>query len=289
MNVLNLENLNNALARGEDHLLELAQEIAEKGKCSGCLMPEYVIYHEYQAGNMKHHLMCGGCQKKCDGGKYKHENDAYSFQSCKFQLLCGDCGSLHELDTDLFGKPEGINFYLCESCAIRREAEQHQENHAFEPDLDSGQVLKAFYKHSQPDHSPQYFRAYFPLSEPSEPFNFQFTPAEEVEKKENECLSFKQEAGDHTVTELEEKIELLDKQFGGVHPIYGEMNNSGKTIVVVTRIKRLPGINKKEYPDDRKFSLMAFDKINKKEYVRLDNHHNKPPHWHDNEKQGFFE
>ncbi|CAG8672289.1 11271_t:CDS:1, partial [Racocetra fulgida] len=47
----------------------------------------------------------------------------------------------------------------------------------------AGQVLKAFYKHSQPDHSPQYFRAYFPLSELAKPFSFQFTPTEEVEKK----------------------------------------------------------------------------------------------------------
>ncbi|CAG8760646.1 4263_t:CDS:2, partial [Racocetra fulgida] len=43
----------------------------------------------------------------------------------------------------------------------------------------AGQVLKAFYKQVQPDRSPQYFRAYFPLSELTKPFSFQFTSAEE--------------------------------------------------------------------------------------------------------------
>jgi len=47
----------------------------------------------------------------------------------------------------------------------------------------AGQALKAFYKQIQPDCSPQYFRAYFPLSELTKPFSFQFTPTEEVEKK----------------------------------------------------------------------------------------------------------
>ncbi|CAG8721006.1 6625_t:CDS:2 [Gigaspora margarita] len=227
-------------------------------QCQSCQMPEYVIYHECQAREMKYHLICSGCEKTCDGGIYKRDNDYYSFHHPK-------CGA-YVFHINSVKKPEGEDFYLCVSCEEKHcqkylnqckscqelfcsdcgeedycrdcqpdtteclycgkivLTEETDSGYCLDCFNDSGQVLKAFYKHSQPDHSPQYFRAYFPLSEPSEPFNFQFTPAEEVEKKENECLSFKQEAGDHTVTELEERIELLDKQFNGVHPIYGEMN-----------------------------------------------------------------
>ncbi|CAG8849387.1 5546_t:CDS:2, partial [Racocetra persica] len=63
-----------------EYLAELAAEIAEMGKCQGCEMPEYVIHQEYEAGDMKSHLICSGCQKKCDEGIYKHENDYYSFR-----------------------------------------------------------------------------------------------------------------------------------------------------------------------------------------------------------------
>lgn len=54
---------------------------------------------------------------------------------------------------------------------------------------------------------------------------------------------------------------------------YGEKNK-----------RKRPKINKKEYPEDYKFSLMACNKENSQEFVRLDNHHNKPPHWHDDEQ-----
>ena len=56
--------------------------------------------------------------------------------------------------------------------------------------------------------------------------------------------------------------------------------SSGKIIIVKVRLVHLPGINKKEYPDDYKFSLMAVNKDNVQEQVRLDNHHNRPPHYH---------
>lgn len=56
--------------------------------------------------------------------------------------------------------------------------------------------------------------------------------------------------------------------------------SSGKLIIVKTRLIHLPGINKKEYPNDYKFSLMAFNKDNVQEQVRLDNHENRPPHYH---------
>jgi hypothetical protein len=56
--------------------------------------------------------------------------------------------------------------------------------------------------------------------------------------------------------------------------------NSGKIIIVKVRLVYLPSINKKEYPDDYKFSLMAVNRDNAQEQVRLDNHHKRPPHYH---------
>jgi DNA-directed RNA polymerase subunit RPC12/RpoP len=50
--------------------------------------------------------------------------------------LCGDCGSPHELDTDLYVKPQGEDFYICEDCLKQSEETNHQENHAQEPNLD---------------------------------------------------------------------------------------------------------------------------------------------------------
>ncbi|CAG8583408.1 27222_t:CDS:10 [Gigaspora margarita] len=89
--------------KGKEHLPELAQEIAEKGKCGGCLMPVYVIEQEHEAGNMRlNHLICGGCHKACDGGVYKRENDYYSFRHPKY--------------INSVKKPEGEDFYLCVSC-----------------------------------------------------------------------------------------------------------------------------------------------------------------------------
>ena len=140
-----------------EHLPQLINEIVAKGQCSACSKPEFVIYHEEQAGDEKNHLICAGCQKVCDGGEKHRTNDYYSFSStkfgayvfekrsqrveewycpqCKFELLCGDCGAPHELDTDIFVKPENENFALCEDCQINREEQGHEE-HLREPNLD---------------------------------------------------------------------------------------------------------------------------------------------------------
>jgi len=140
-----------------EHLPQLINEIVAKGQCSACSKPEFVIYHEEQAGDEKNHLICAGCQKVCDGGEKHRTNDYYSFSGtkcgayvfekrsqrveewycwqCKFELLCGDCGAPHELDTDIFVKPENENFALCEDCQINREEQGHEE-HLREPNLD---------------------------------------------------------------------------------------------------------------------------------------------------------
>ena len=65
--------------------------------------------------------------------------------------------------------------------------------------------------------------------------------------------------------------------------------SSGKVIILELKLIKLPYINKKEYPEDYKFSLMACNKNDPQEFFRLDNHHDKPPHWHDNEQWEFFE
>ncbi|CAG8832180.1 7607_t:CDS:1, partial [Racocetra persica] len=56
------------------------------------------------------------------------------------------------------------------------------------------------------------------------------------------------------------------------------LTSSGKIVIMEINVVRLPNINKKEYPDDFKFSFMVLNEKDEQEYVRLDNHKNKPPH-----------
>ena len=137
---------------------EAIAEVCDYGICV-CGMSKYVIYEEKQADSMNYHLICSGCDKKCDGGD-KYRSNTYTFESkkdgawvfnrnrkqveewycqqCKFELLCGDCGSPHELKTELYSRPEFEDFYLCFFCEIDREETEHKEKHMlkFEPDLD---------------------------------------------------------------------------------------------------------------------------------------------------------
>lgn len=137
---------------------DLAIDIADSGKCEPCGMSEWFIYHEDQAYRMKGHLICRGCEKKCDGGRTDRNNDNFGWKDCgeylfwkdgkrveewycrdcKFKLLCGDCRNPHELETELYSKPEYEDFYLCLSCEIQREDDKHQVEHNWEPDLDCG-------------------------------------------------------------------------------------------------------------------------------------------------------
>jgi hypothetical protein len=74
-----------------------------------------------------------------------------------------------------------------------------------------------------------------------------------------------------------------------IHEKANFFTSSGKVVILELKLIKLPHINKKEYPEDYKFSLMACNKENSQEFIRLDNHHNKPPHWHDDKKEEFFE
>ena len=141
----------------EEHLNwtkeDVLQEVVNEGQCEGCDMPEFIIQHEINAGDMKPHLICAGCGKHCDGGDQSKDNQ-YTFPSpkygawvfwkgfnserveewycpdCKFELLCGDCGGPNlDLADLLCHKPEGEEFSICVDCAINRLEEEHQENH----------------------------------------------------------------------------------------------------------------------------------------------------------------
>ena len=43
-------------------------------------MPEFIIQHEINAGEMTEHLICLGCDKVCDGGD-KEKDNKYTFES----------------------------------------------------------------------------------------------------------------------------------------------------------------------------------------------------------------
>lgn len=64
--------------------------------------------------------------------------------------------------------------------------------------------------------------------------------------------------------------------------------SSGEVIVIEIKLQKLMGINKPEHPEDFKISWMAFNKLNPKELVRIDNHRNKPLHYHRNGHEGFI-
>ena len=71
----------------EEHLSwteeEVLQEVVNEGKCAGCDMPEFIIQHEINAGDMKPHLICAECGKHCDGGD-KSKDNTYTFKSPKY-------------------------------------------------------------------------------------------------------------------------------------------------------------------------------------------------------------
>lgn len=54
------------------------------------------------------------------------------------------------------------------------------------------------------------------------------------------------------------------------------------------RLQKLPNIQRKEFPQDYKFSWIAYNLENTSERVLFDNHHGKIPHYHiDKDKQGI--
>ena len=64
--------------------------------------------------------------------------------------------------------------------------------------------------------------------------------------------------------------------------------SSGKEITIEMKLIKLPSIQKKEFPEDYKFSWSAFNRSNPEEKIRFDNHDRKEPHYHDDEKEEFF-
>lgn len=54
----------------------------------------------------------------------------------------------------------------------------------------------------------------------------------------------------------------------------------GYIIRIVMKLQKLPGINKKEFPQDYKFNWIAYNLENTSERVLFDNHHGKGPHYH---------
>lgn len=141
-----------------DREAELISEIINYDKCV-CGMSKWVINQEYEAGEMKNHLECKGCNKVCEGGENR-ENDYYSFQDkkwgayvfwnrkgerveewyckdCKFKLLCGDCGS-ETLEEEREYKLDQEDFHLCFGCEIERGDREHKEEHCREGNLDCG-------------------------------------------------------------------------------------------------------------------------------------------------------
>ena len=64
--------------------------------------------------------------------------------------------------------------------------------------------------------------------------------------------------------------------------------SSGKWVAVEMKLFRLPKIEKKEYPEDYKFSWIAFNQDDPEEKVLFDNHHGKAPHFHINGQEESF-
>lgn len=141
----------------EDRKQELISEIIASGKCV-CGKSEWAINQDQEADFSKRHLSCLGCEKNCDEGATRGNSNhsfisedcgAYVFQKwngkrveewycpkCKFELLCGDCGSPHELETEFSTRSEYEDFYICDGCEVERYDRQHEEQHRAEPDLE---------------------------------------------------------------------------------------------------------------------------------------------------------
>ena len=72
--------------------------------------------------------------------------------------------------------------------------------------------------------------------------------------------------------------------------IYQRERNYQTSLGYIIRIKmklpKLPNIQKKEFPQDYKFSWIAYSLENTNERVLFDNHHGKAPHFHVDNDQG---
>ncbi|CAG8717883.1 13752_t:CDS:2, partial [Cetraspora pellucida] len=63
----------------------------------------------------------------------------------------------------------------------------------------------------------------------------------------------------------------------------------GYLVRIIIKISYLSGPPQPEFPDNCKFKWLAWRLGSRpKDYILLDNHKGKGPHWHDNEKEEFF-
>ncbi|KLL03585.1 MAG: hypothetical protein MRERV_37c016 [Mycoplasmataceae bacterium RV_VA103A] len=63
----------------------------------------------------------------------------------------------------------------------------------------------------------------------------------------------------------------------------------GYLVRIIIKISYLSGSPQPEFPDNCKFKWLAWRLGSRpKDYILLDNHKGKGPHWHDNEKEEFF-
>ncbi|WNE40391.1 MAG: hypothetical protein GBAus27B_000458 [Mycoplasmataceae bacterium] len=67
-------------------------------------------------------------------------------------------------------------------------------------------------------------------------------------------------------------------------------SEKGYTLLIITELRKLVGskIIKQEFPDGFQFKIHAYSLVNPNEFVRIDNHDHKPPHYHFDNKEEFF-
>jgi len=63
----------------------------------------------------------------------------------------------------------------------------------------------------------------------------------------------------------------------------------GYTLVIVMELRKLMGKKIKiEFPEGYQFKIHAYNLVNPNEFVRVDNHNNKPPHYHVDQQEKPF-
>lgn len=63
----------------------------------------------------------------------------------------------------------------------------------------------------------------------------------------------------------------------------------GYTLVIVMELRRWIGKTiKSEFPEGYQFKIHAYNLVKPNEFVRIDNHDNKSPHYHVDDQEEFF-
>ena len=66
------------------------------------------------------------------------------------------------------------------------------------------------------------------------------------------------------------------------------LTETGKTIIVIMKVRQFTKEIRKEFPEGYKLEWIAYNEDDENERIILDNHHGKSLHWHDNENQELF-